>query len=122
MTARRVLVVDDDDDNAQLLQLLIELGGHQARTAGDGKAALAEAGDFHPDVAFVDFALPDMTGLELGPRLRALPGREGLLLVAVTGFDAPDDKRRAREAGFDHYLVKPLDPEQVTRLLSDPRG
>lgn len=121
MTARRVLVVDDDGDNAQLLQLLIELGGHQARTAGDGKTALAEAGDFHPDAAFVDFRLPDMSGLELGPLLRATPGLEGILLVAVTGFDAPEDKRRARDAGFDQYLVKPLDPDQVTRLLADPR-
>ncbi len=114
---RKVLVVDDNVDSADMLALLLGIGGHEARTANDGESALQAAAAFVPEVAFLDLALPDMSGIELARRLRQLPGLGGLLLVAMTGFDDEEDRRRTREAGFAHHLVKPADPDAVEKIL-----
>jgi len=111
----RVLVVDDNADGRRMLRLLVKLWGHEAREAPDGPSALDAAESFRPDVVLLDIGLPGMSGYEVARRVRqrALDVR----LVAVTGHGAPDDLREARDAGFDHHLLKPCDPGEVQRLL-----
>jgi CheY-like chemotaxis protein len=112
---RRILVVDDSQDSAESLALLLELHGHEVRTAFAGPAALETASAFCPDVVLLDIGLPGMDGYEVARRLRAEHG--GCRLIALTGYGRDDDRRRSREAGFDHHLVKPVDLEELTRLL-----
>lgn len=114
---RRVLVVDDNADSANMLAMLLRLAGHDAQAAYDGTSALARAASFVPEVAFLDIHLPDMTGYDLARQLRQQPQFAGLLLVAMTGFDDDEDRRQAREAGFDHHLAKPADPDAVERIV-----
>jgi CheY-like chemotaxis protein len=115
---RRVLVVDDNRDAAESLALLLEVAGHQVRACHDGPAALERVEEFQPDVVLLDIGLPGMDGYEVARRLRALPGGRGVLLVALTGYGQDDDQRRAREAGFDHHLIKPADLEALAGLLA----
>ena len=114
---RRVLVVDDNVDIADLLAEALTTLGHDARVAYDGPGALAVAAGFAPQIAFVDIGLPVMDGFELARRLReAHPGRP-LQLVAVTGYGQEADRQRSREAGFDVHLVKPIDLGALTTLI-----
>jgi two-component system CheB/CheR fusion protein len=105
----RILVVDDNVDAAQTLGMLLRLGGHEVRMAHDGSAALDVAPGFSPDVVLLDIGLPGLDGYEVARRLRRLPETEASLLVAVSGYGQDEDRRRAREAGFDHHLTKPVD-------------
>ena len=120
---RRVLVVDDNVDAAELLAEAIELMGHDARIAHDGPAALALAATFAPEVALLDIGLPVMDGYEVGARLRsdraaAADGARRLVLVAVTGYGLESDRQRSAASGFDAHLVKPIDLGTLTRLLA----
>jgi signal transduction histidine kinase len=115
---RRVLVVDDNQDAAQSLACLLELEGHEVRTAHDGTAALETARAFPPDVVLLDIGLPGLDGYQVARRLRELLGLEQALLVAVTGYGQEEDRRRAEEAGFDHHLAKPVDLEALHELLA----
>jgi signal transduction histidine kinase len=115
---RRVLVVDDNADAAESLALLLRLRGHDVHLAPDGPAALALAGQCAPDVVLLDLGLPGMDGHEVGRRLRLQPGLDKALVVALTGSGTEDDRRLSREAGFDHHVVKPIDPEELDRLLA----
>jgi PAS domain S-box-containing protein len=115
---RQVLVVDDSTDAADSLALLLRLRGQDVRVAYDGPSALALAEATPPDVAFLDLGMPTMNGHELAVRFRAHPLLNRVLLVAVTGLGQPEDRHRSREAGFDHHLTKPVDPEELVRLLS----
>jgi signal transduction histidine kinase len=117
-STKRVLVVDDNPDIAAALAMLLSRRGHEVRVAADGPSALAVVQDFLPDVVFLDLGLPGMDGHEVGRRLRGLSGLERALIVALTGSSAEDDRQRSHEAGFDHHLVKPVDPEDIDRLLS----
>jgi PAS domain S-box-containing protein len=114
---RRVLVVDDNADAVASLALLLRLAGHEVRTAGDGPAALELAPRFRPEAVLLDIGLPGMDGYEVARRLRALPELKDVLLMALTGYGQEEDRRRAREAGFDHYLTKPVEPAALQRLL-----
>jgi DNA-binding response OmpR family regulator len=100
-----------------MLAMMLQLEGHEPRTASDGRAALAVAADFMPEVVLLDIGLPKMDGYELARRMRALPGLEGAVLVAMTGFGDEMDRQRSREAGLDHHLVKPVDPAEVVAVL-----
>jgi two-component system CheB/CheR fusion protein len=113
----RVLVVDDNRDAAESLSALLRVRGHEVCMAADGAAALEMATTMQPDVIFLDIGLPGMDGYELARRLREVPGLEGTLLIAVTGYGHDDDRRRSKEAGFDHHFVKPVDPAQLCSLL-----
>ncbi|HSN31762.1 MAG TPA: PAS domain S-box protein [Ideonella sp.] len=115
---RRVLVVDDNADAAQTLAMMLGLEGHDVRTAFGGAEALRQAADWAPEVAIVDIGMADMSGYELCRRLREQPWGPQALLVACTGWGQPQDRERAREAGFDAHLVKPIDPAAVFALLS----
>ncbi|MDZ5457096.1 PAS domain S-box protein [Azohydromonas lata] len=121
--ARRVMVVDDNPDAAESLALLLELQGHEVRTAHDGLAAVALAQAFRPALAIVDIGLPGISGYEVARRIRAQPGGAALLLVALTGWGQAQDKQAALEAGFDRHLTKPVAPQQLDELFAlEPLG
>jgi CheY-like chemotaxis protein len=113
----RVLVVDDNVDSAESMALLLSLDGHEVRTAFDGPGALARAAEFGPEAVLLDIGLPGMDGYEVARRMRELPGLENALMIAITGYGQDDDRARSRAAGFDHHLVKPVDPEALSALL-----
>lgn len=114
----QVLIVDDNADAAEMLGLLLERRGHTARTAASGVQALDLATQARPDVALLDVGLPDMSGYDLGRKLRSLPGLEGLPIAAITGYGQGDDQQKSRDAGFVAHLVKPVDMEEIGQLLS----
>ncbi|HKB40492.1 MAG TPA: response regulator [Gemmataceae bacterium] len=118
----RVLIVDGCPDTRNCLRRLLGSWGHEVREAADGPAALMGANAFLPEVVLLDLAVPRMDGYEVARRLRRLPGLGRPLLVAVTGTDRGCDVTRAREAGFDLLLARPVDPEQLCRLLGPPPG
>jgi len=114
---RRVLVVDDNVDGAESLAMLLGLFGHEARAVHDGPAALAAARDVAPEIVFLDIGLPGMSGYDVAKRFRADASLAGAVLVALTGWGSEDDRRKSKEAGFDHHLTKPVNFEQVQALL-----
>jgi signal transduction histidine kinase len=116
--ARRVLVVDDNEDSAAMLAEALRLRGHEVRVAHDGPAALTVSATFQPQVAFLDIGLPVMDGYELATRLRQQPGLDRLRLLALTGYGQESDSERSRAAGFHEHLVKPLDLSHLDRLLN----
>jgi two-component system CheB/CheR fusion protein len=118
---RRVLVVEDHADSAESLVTLLELAGYVAASALDGAAGVDAAGAFRPDVVLVDLGLPVLDGYEVARRLRASPDGGRLVLVALTGHGDAEDRERSSQAGFDHHLVKPVQPERLLDLLSQPR-
>ena len=116
--AQRVLVVDDNQDAADMLYELLGSKGYDARVAYDGPSALRLAEGFAPDIAFVDIGLPVMDGYELACRLREMPGLTSIRLIAVTGYGQESDRHKSRQAGFDHHLVKPVDLTEVEAVLT----
>ena len=114
---RRILVVDDNVDGAEMLAAVLDLLGHEPRTAHDGPQALVVARAFLPEIVFLDIGLPGMDGFEVARQFRADPRLAGVILVALTGWGSQDDKRRAKEAGFDFHLTKPIDTAAVEHLL-----
>lgn len=106
---RRILIVDDNEDAAELLSEILSTVGHVTCVATDGPAAISLLETFAPDVALLDIGLPVMDGYELAQHLRARPGGRRIQLYALTGYGQANDRDRAREAGFDGHFVKPLD-------------
>lgn len=119
-TGRRILVVDDLQASAESLSLLLQMEGHDVRVAGEGRAALALAEAFVPEVVLLDIGLPGMSGFEVAQQLRRLPSMRQALLVALTGYGEAGSRERSAQAGFDLHLVKPADVGQLLFLLSDP--
>jgi CheY-like chemotaxis protein len=117
-TGVRVLVVDDNVDAAQTLRDFLDHLGHEAALAHDAVEALELASSFKPDVAMLDIGLPVMDGYELARRLREQLGFTKLRPIAVTGYGQDSDRLRARQAGFDHHLVKPITLEALVPLLA----
>ena len=115
----RVLVVDDNRDAAEILGELLRARGHAVRIAYDGVEAVGLALDFRPEVALLDIGLPLMDGHELARRIRAALGNS-VLLVAITGLGQEEDRRRSRDAGFDHHFTKPADFAAIEQLLVKP--
>jgi two-component system, chemotaxis family, CheB/CheR fusion protein len=117
--ALRILVVDDNAAAAESLSLLLQVTGHDVRTADDGPKALEIAAAFVPQVVLLDIGLPrGMDGYEVARRLRSLPGMESALLVALTGYGQDEDRHRSREAGIQGHVVKPADPAAIQDLLA----
>ncbi len=114
-SSRRVLVVDDELDTAETLATLLRSIGHDVKFAVRGAAALDIARRFLPQVVFLDLGLPDIDGCELARRLRAEPGLQSAMLLAFTGHDS--ERQRALAAGFDHFLLKPIDTAKIDALL-----
>src|SRR5262249_19783717 len=115
--SRRVLVVDDNVDGAKTLATLLRLSGHQAQTAFDGAAAITEAQAVRPEVILLDIGLPRIDGYEVARRLRQRSDMQEVLLVALTGYGQEEDRRSCLEAGFNAYLVKPVDLATLKSLL-----
>ncbi|MBS0580581.1 MAG: response regulator [Proteobacteria bacterium] len=116
----RVLIADDNKDAAESLKVLLELEGHEVRSAHDGMQALEAAAAFRPDVIFLDIGMPGLTGYEVAERLRALDPARTLRLIALTGWGQPEDRARSAAAGFDHHLTKPIDFQVLAELLAHP--
>ncbi|HSS06140.1 MAG TPA: ATP-binding protein, partial [Rhodanobacteraceae bacterium] len=117
VTPRRVLVVDDNEDAANSLTMVLQLEGHEVACTYTAEAALERAAEFRPEVALLDVGLPGMTGYELARRMRELPGFDKVHLVALTGYGQPEDKARAIEAGFDSHLVKPAEFRALQEII-----
>jgi signal transduction histidine kinase len=122
LAAVKVLVVDDNKDAAETLQLLLEATGHSVVVAYSGSEALTLASKTSPTVLFLDIGLPSMDGYELARRLRTQPTTANAVFVALTGYGQADDRRRASEAGFDHFLVKPVMLADVLGVLQKTNG
>ena len=115
--ALRILVADDNTDAAASLAMLLEMGGHEVRTAFDGEEAVRVAQEFVPNVALLDIGMPLLDGYEVCRRLRELPFGRDMMIVALTGWGQTEDRERSRAAGFDRHLVKPADLRAVEELL-----
>jgi CheY-like chemotaxis protein len=116
--ALRVLIVEDNQDAAEMLRDLLSLEGHEVTLAFTGAEGVRTAREHHPDVVLCDLGLPGMDGFEVAAALRMAPGGARQRLVALTGYGRDEDRRRTREAGFQHHLVKPIEPDDLRHLLA----
>jgi CheY-like chemotaxis protein len=116
---RRVLVVDDNENAAHILGLLLKALGNDVRTAFDGLSAIEVAEQFRPDIVLLDLGMPKLNGYETARRIRDQPWGKNMVLAALTGWGQEDDKRRTRDAGFDHHFVKPIEPAVLQKLLTE---
>jgi CheY-like chemotaxis protein len=114
---QRVLIVDDHADTAESLAFWLRRLGYETHVAGDGERGLEVAGALKPQAVLLDLTLPRIDGYEVARRLRAEPHGRGVTLVAVSGRTWPEEQARSREAGFDHFLVKPVDFDLHQRAL-----
>ncbi len=119
---QRILVVDDNQDAALSLAMLLRILGNEVETAHDGRSALQAFVEFRPSVVLLDLGMPDMSGYEVARRLRELPRFQQVSLVALTGWGQEDDRRKTHEAGFDDHLVKPVNVDALQVLLADVRS
>jgi CheY-like chemotaxis protein len=116
----RVLIVEDNRDAADSLRVLLELSGHEVAVAYDGQAGVKAAREWRPDVVLCDIGLPGLDGYGVAGELRRDPATAQVPLIAITGYGGEQDRKRSREAGFDHHLTKPVDPDDLQPLLVRP--
>ncbi|CAG9179995.1 response regulator [Cupriavidus respiraculi] len=119
---RNVLVVDDNVDALEAMAMTLEALGHTVITALDGGAAMVRALKYKPDVVLLDLGMPGMDGFEIAQRLRAIPDLAHMRIIALTGYSQPADRVRTKAAGFDHHLTKPVDLEELSRVLNADGG
>jgi len=117
-SGHRILLADDNQDALESLATLLQCDGHEVHTAGDGAQALEVAAQCRPNVVLLDIGMPKLDGYEVARRIRAEPWGKATVLIALTGWGQDEDRRRSREVGFDSHLVKPLDPEALSTMLS----
>jgi CheY-like chemotaxis protein len=115
---KTVLVVDDNRDAADSLAMLLEIGGHQVTTVYSAADALTRAAEIKPAVVVMDVGLPEIDGCEVARRMREMPDLVGVRLIALTGYSTDEDRRRTRDAGFDHHLVKPVDLDDLDKTVA----
>jgi CheY-like chemotaxis protein len=115
----RILIADDNEDAAESLMQLLEMMGNSVLRANDGLQAVAMAQEMRPEIVILDIGMPRLNGFEACRRLRAQPWSNDVVMIALTGWGQADDRRRSMDAGFDHHLVKPIDPLVLERLLSN---
>ena len=116
---RRILVVDDNKDSAETLGMMLRLTGNVVVVANDGPSALAQASVFRPHIVLLDIGLPGITGYDVARQLREMPYMRNALLIAQTGWGQDVDRRLSAEAGFNHHLVKPIEPKILEELLAE---
>jgi signal transduction histidine kinase/CheY-like chemotaxis protein len=114
----RLLIVDDNNDAATSLGIMLSILGYETRTACDGLAGLEAAAEFRPDAVLLDIGMPKLNGYDVARRIREQPWGKDMALLAVTGWGQAEDRQRSSEAGFDHHFVKPVDPAALTKLLA----
>jgi PAS domain S-box-containing protein len=117
----RLLIVDDNEDAANSLAMLLRLQGHLSRVVHNGPDAVVVATAFRPDAILLDIGMPGMDGYEVARRIRERPQLAGVVIAALTGWGQEEDRRRTKAAGFDYHLVKPLDPKALDQLLAKLR-
>ena len=117
---QRILVADDNRDAADSLAVMLRIAGHDVRTAYDGQQALDLAETFKPSLALLDLGMPRVNGHDTARRLRETEHGRNIVIIALTGWGQPEDRNRSLAAGFDHHLVKPVDPSMLERLLAAP--
>jgi CheY-like chemotaxis protein len=117
-TARRILVVDDNQDSATTLAMLLELSGHEVHTANDGLEAVEAAGTFRPHVVLLDIGLPNLNGYEAARQIREQPWGKDMVLVALTGWGQEESRQKSRDAGFNGHLTKPVDFPSLEKLIA----
>ena len=115
---RRILVADDNQDAALSLAMLLEHQGHEVETAHDGEEAIEKARSLRPEIVFLDLGMPRMGGIEAAKHLRLLAGSQPMILVALTGWGQTQHHQRTREAGFDWHLLKPIDRNELEKVLA----
>jgi CheY-like chemotaxis protein len=113
-----ILVVEDNESIRQLIEIVLKSAGHEVHGVGDGESALVAAQSIHPRLILMDVQLPGMDGLELARRLKTDAGTADITIVAVTAFAMESDREKAREAGCDGYISKPLDVNALTAAVS----
>ena len=116
-TRKRVLLIEDNRDAREMLRMMLELAGHVVYAAADGASGLELLNAERPDVGIIDIGLPRMDGYQVARRIRDLPHGREMLLLALTGYGSPADVKRSGEHGFDHHLVKPVDPDFLTQVI-----
>lgn len=125
MKGSRILIVDDNRDNMELIRFLVEQSGHQVITARHGKEGLQLAQEQRPDLILLDLAMPELDGWEVARELKAEPLTRDIPLIAITAYAMPGNRRKALDSGFDDYITKPLHiptfGEQIGRLLEKNR-
>jgi CheY-like chemotaxis protein len=114
-----VLIADDNHDAAESLAMLLQFEGHEVHTAFDGEAAILSAEALQPDIALIDIGMPKANGYQVAERIRKESWGDRICLVALTGWGQEADKRRAKDAGFDLHLLKPVSPERIEQLLAE---
>ena len=119
MSSLRILIVDDNRDGADSLSEMLKLMGNDTRTAYDGQQGVDLAGVYRPDVILLDIGLPKLNGYQACRHIRGQPWGKDAVLIAVTGLGQEEDRRRSNEAGFDHHLVKPVDPLALMKMLAE---
>jgi CheY-like chemotaxis protein len=117
----RVLVIDDNRDAAASLAMVLTLMGNETRAAHDGPQGVELAEAFRPEVIVLDIGLPKLNGYDVCRQIRERPWARDVLIIAATGWGQEADRRRSKEAGFDHHLVKPVDVAELVRLMRDAR-
>jgi PAS domain S-box-containing protein len=119
LTGRRVLVVDDNEDSARSLAMLLQVTGNEAQVVHDGATAIETAKRIRPDIVLLDIGLPGKNGYDVCRAIRQQPWSKDVLLVAITGWGQEEDRRKSQEAGFDGHLVKPVAYDDLVKLLAD---
>jgi signal transduction histidine kinase/CheY-like chemotaxis protein len=114
----RILVVDDNQDSADSIAILLRTMGNEVHAAHDGLEAVDAAAEFQPDIVLLDLGLPKLNGFDAARRIREQPGGQERVLIALTGWGQEEDRRRSQEAGFDHHLTKPIDFGVLRELLA----
>lgn len=114
---RKVLVIDDNDDAAQMLAMFIHALGHEVLVANDGLRGLEVATCFSPEVVFLDLGMPGMSGFEVAPRLRRIAGLDAVFIVALTGWNDAKTREQVIACGFDRHLTKPAAVEEILSLV-----
>jgi two-component system, sensor histidine kinase len=113
----RVLIVDDNVDGAYLMAAMMQMYGHQTRIAYTGQSALDTMVEFQPDFVMLDISLPDIDGYEIARRIRQNTQFKDVKLIAATGYGLESDRQKSKEAGFDHHLLKPMEPDKLPHIL-----
>jgi len=114
----RILIVDDNKDGADSLAMMLKMMGNDTRTAYDGKEGVELAGEFRPEVVLFDIGMPKLNGYEACRLIRKQPWGRKIIVIAVTGWGQEDDRQRSHDAGFDHHMVKPVDPQDLMKMLT----